>query len=280
MFGAQRSCHARYPACMTIPRRLRFAAGAFPIFAAVLLAACGSVPAARETAESPLVVNAAEPAHLHLARELVLTVPPENTRYQHKPSVVEACSGDQPARVLTDCSGLLNTLLARSLRLDDAELGVWLRARRPLAKHYFTAISRGRGFALVADVRDIRAGDILAVRFPADNDNSGHTMIADGSALPREESPPLVEGLCQWMLPIIDSTSSPHGPDDTRARPRRTGLGRGTMRLYSDASGAIVGYTWSTKRGSEFCSRDDRPLVVGRVSFEAVRTLVEAGRKD
>lgn len=258
---------------MPSPRRARIFASLLAALSSLLLAACGTPPAPRDlTALS--TPAAIEPAYLTLARDLASTVHPENTKYQHRPSVVEAAGGSTPARVFTDCSGLLNALLVQSLPLSQDELATWLRSKRPLARHYSTAISRERGFARISRVQDIRAGDILAIRYPADNDNSGHTMIADAPASPREPSPPIVDATSQWTLSIIDATSSPHGPDDTRMSPRRTGLGRGTFRLYTDSSGRIIGHAWSTSPRSEFRSQEDRELLVGRVEESAVRSLV------
>ena len=81
---------------------------------------------------------------------------------------------------------------------------------------------------------------------------------------------PLVEGLQQWMLPVIDCSESGHGPQDSRHKKGpnggdHAGLGRGFLRLYSDQSGSIAGFTWSTLNVSAFKNSDEEPLIIGRL---------------
>ena len=65
--------------------------------------------------------------------------------------------------------------------------------------------------------------------------------------------PPLIPGTQQYVVTVIDSAMSGHGPTDTRAEARgrwQTGVGRRLFRLYSDANGHIAGYSWSATAAS------------------------------
>jgi hypothetical protein len=92
-------------------------------------------------------------------------------------------------------------------------------------------------------------------------------MIVDAMPVPREASPPLVEGTAQWMVAILDSSGG-HGRADSRFHgkegPEQTGVGRGVVRLYTDVDGQIVGYAWSLAKASRFRDRADVPVAVGR----------------
>ena len=69
---------------------------------------------------------------------------------------------------------------------------------------------------------------------------------------------------------MIDESESGHGLHDTRHLAEggfRDGLGAGILRIYTDASGKIVGHSWSVTRKSKFRSQLDRPLVIGRLQL-------------
>jgi hypothetical protein len=93
-------------------------------------------------------------------------------------------------------------------------------------------------------------------------------MIVSGMPQRMQESSPLVAGTQQWIVPVIDETSSSHGKGDTRQNAggtSRSGVGSGMLRVYTDGRGSVVGYTWSTSRRSEFRSQNDRHLEIGRL---------------
>jgi len=67
---------------------------------------------------------------------------------------------------------------------------------------------------------------------------------------------------------VNDSSESGHGRTDTRRKSDGTfgsGVGEGIFCLYTNASGEIVGYTWSTFANSDYYDQTMRNLVVGRL---------------
>ena len=215
----------------------------------------------------PSVAPANVPQHLMLARELLAEVPAGATEYRHRPSVV-AWGQTGQAECRTDCSGFVNAVLKRSMGLGDAELAEWLGRRRPLAQDYERAIAEGNGFDRVWRVPDVLAGDIIAVRYEADANNTGHVMIVDAGPREHAETAPVATGLTQWEIAVIDVSNAGHGAGDSRrdvSGTFRGGIGRGVVRVYADANGEIAGYTVSASARSQFHSASDRPVVVGRV---------------
>ena len=100
--------------------------------------------------------------------------------------------------------------------------------------------------------------------------DTGHIMIVASQPNRRNATPPVEQGSTQWELSVVDSSKSGHGTGDTRHESNgtfHTGVGEGTIRLYGDASGSIVGYAWSTTSASKFESATDRKIVVGRLQL-------------
>ena len=94
-------------------------------------------------------------------------------------------------------------------------------------------------------------------------------MLLAGDPRPRSPSGPEVKGTSQWELPVIDSSETGHGPNDTRYKADgtfREGQGQGIFRLYSEeTTGAITGYSWSNLPNSQYFDLVARPLVIGRL---------------
>lgn len=207
---------------------------------------------------------------LEWAEELVANIQPEDTDYQHKHGTVnwKGIDGSGKYESHTDCSGLLNHLLAQSYGLKQGDLEVWLGVRRPLAITYHDAIESKNGFARIEHVADVRPGDVIAIKYPPDADNSGHIMIVAEQPRRRQATGTIVDGTEQWEITVIDSSESGHGKTDTRRTADGTfgqGVGKGVFRLYTDARGNLIGYAWSTFANSDYHGQDDRHLVVGRL---------------
>jgi hypothetical protein len=210
---------------------------------------------------------------IYWAEILVSELKPEDTDYQHKGGFInwkgELGATEYESR--TDCSGFVNLLLARSYGLTEDDFKRWLGKRRPLAIDYFAAISGQQNFRLIANIRDVKADDIIAVRYPpGTNENTGHIMLVASAPVSHTSTKPIVDGTEQWELSIIDSSESGHGKADTRHRPDATfnqGVGKGTLRLYTIPNGEIVGYSWSPQVVSEYYDRTSRQLMIGRLQL-------------
>ena len=107
------------------------------------------------------------PTVLDWSVQLVQSVAPADTSYDHGGMVAwQGVDGAAKSSSHTDCSGLINALLARSYGLTPRDFRSWLSTERPLAKDYFSAIESQHGFTQVGSVTDLRAGDLIAVRYP------------------------------------------------------------------------------------------------------------------
>ncbi len=222
---------------------------------------------------------AAEPAPAHLAGaiELLRALSPDQSDYQHKQGTV-VWPGDPAGapQCRTDCSGFIDALLKHIYGLKSAQLKEWFGTGRPVAKDYYAVIAAEHGFRRIPLVSQVRAGDLLAVTYPSGSTNTGHVMLVADAPRPREATAPIVAGTRQWEVTVIDESESGHGKTDTRHNPdksMRDGLGRGVLRIYTDAAGQIAGYSWSTLKASKFQSAQTRPFVVGRLDLDFFKTL-------
>jgi len=211
------------------------------------------------------------PTHLAIARELVYNVKPEDNEYRlgsQRITFPDDAPGSRHA-VRADCSGFLLALFQRSRYATRSEM-VFLdtsgQRRRPRAEDFVTSIEQQKGFVRVARIDDLRPGDLLAHAMLDAADKSevgttGHVFLVDSVATPIAARRPIVTGTRQFEIRVIDSNDEFLGDDDTRlANPSspRPGLGRGTIRLYADAKGELVGWARTFRNGTRFFSYDPR----------------------
>ena len=159
--------------------------------------------------------------------------------YSHKTHV-------QGTVYYVDCSGFVDYVLARVEPGALTELRA-TTVKRPLAKHFvdfFAADAPRTTWERISRVQDLSPGSLVAWRKPDDvtSTNTGHIMIV--------AAPPTRRPDGAWTIPIIDSSASPHGKDDTRKKSHATGVGRGVVVLETNASGLPVAYRWSTWHAS------------------------------
>ena len=179
-----------------------------------------------------------------------------------------------------DCAGYVTRSMMKAFGFTADDFKAWTGSTGPSSARYHDNIVAQNNFQRISVASQVRRGDILASKYiDKTSGGTGHTMIAAGPAVLRAApTEPLVANTRQYELRIIDSTSSPHGATDTRKGTGvdgkdQDGAGLGTMRLYADeATGVIVGYTWSLSSGSKYYTAtspadDRRSLVVGRLTF-------------
>ncbi len=210
------------------------------------------------------------PPHVQAAYDLLKTTKPDNTTYQHQGGEVhwQGDAGVAASECKTDCSGFVDALIKHSYGLSDAQLKDWLKTKRPLAKHYHEIIAEQKGFQKIDSLQKATVGDLLAVQYPAGEKNTGHMMLIVDAPRKHETSPPIQPGTIQWEVGVIDVSQSGHGNTDTRHHPDATsgsGLGKGVLRVYTDAAGSIAGYSWSTLKSSKFEEQAVHNMVIGRI---------------
>ncbi|HYE61640.1 MAG TPA: hypothetical protein VD997_06565 [Phycisphaerales bacterium] len=209
------------------------------------------------------VHRAGTPRHVEAARGLLAAMTPEKMEYRHRPSVVVFEVGREECR--TDCSGFITAVLRHSYGLSDEDVRRWLKSKRPVARTYARATREGQGFSRVEKVEEWRAGDVLAVEYPREAEDTGHTMIVDARPLRRDATAPLLDGTVQYEVTVIDVTGSPHSRDTRRVGGMtHAGLGKGVIRVYADAEGRAAGYTWGLGARSELRRQGEREMVAGR----------------
>jgi|SRR5664280_797373 len=217
-------------------------------------------------AARPAVAAPADP-HVITAMTLVDQLDLANTDYAHGQGSI-TWTGTVAAH--TDCSGFIDLLLMHDDGLTQVDFKHWFGSKRPTAERYHDAIVEGRGFTQLASVRDLRPGDLIAIKYLTRHDNTGHIMLIVAPPERMNAVPPYVEGTAQWAVSVVDSSESGHGPTDTRHKRGdggrdHDGLGRGVFRLYAEASGSVTGFAWSASKASRFVAPADEHLVLGRL---------------
>ena len=218
------------------------------------------------------------------ARRLVAGVTPETNLYASRPTVVTwaGVNGATETRNRSVCSALIAHLMMQAYGYRAADFASWLGGRFPRAAGFHDAIAGGHGFDRVTKVGDIEPGDVLAIKYAPGSHPTGHVLLAASSPVKRSPTAPLVPDTVQYELSIIDSSQTGHGPNDTRHYAKgkfHSGVGEGLFRLYANRSGAIVGYSWSVTKASEFYAPSERDLVIGRLNLQ-VKATGQPGRLD
>lgn len=228
------------------------------------------------------------PLHLQIAREFVAGTRPENNRYTNRGWMTrmpgEAGSADFV--VATDCSRFVGDMFRRAGSGVVDRVQALRPGRPPRAEFWHASIVAEDGFARVRRVADLRPGDVASwVHAGAEAGRmAGHVLFID-SVPTRLASPypPLVPGLLQYEVAVIDVSQYAKSRDDTRfvadaaqrqanlrapargtkARPDLVGVGRGHLRLYTDAAGEIRGLAFGFDT-ARFHGLDDWDIAAGR----------------
>ncbi len=153
--------------------------------------------------------------------------------------------GDPTREARTVCGSFVTRVMEHAYGLSAGDVHRWLGAGGSDAVEWWAAVVHENGFHHLHRVDEIRAGDLLAVKYNDGSKDTGHVMIADEAPSRMSASSPIVKGTDQYRVAVIDSSASGHGPEDTRHKVGEGftgGIGRGTVRLYADPKGRIVGY--------------------------------------
>ena len=176
-----------------------------------------------------------------------------SSRYEHASQVDEARGA-----FIYDCSGFLGYALQRVDAPAYAALPVTSRTKqRPLAQDFFACFEQKLGpWSRVQHARNLKPGDIVAwLKAPeSDSHNTGHVMLVRAHAYANPERADEI------LVPIIDSTMSPHA-EDSRAK-GETGLGSGLIGILVDRDGRPVAFRW---KGGHSKKAVETPIALGRL---------------
>ncbi|WP_437875322.1 hypothetical protein [Sorangium sp. So ce513] len=221
---------------------------------------------------APRQAAARDADHLRWAESLVDNLAPENNEYSTASFMSWAgVAGARRYMNRTQCATFLTGLLKQSYGWSESTFSGWMGSRSPTAAAYYDAIVAEDGFDRIHDLNDARAGDIIALRYPAGESSTGHVAILRRA--PRVKLPvlPFVVGTFQYEVSVVDSTNTHHGPSDSRMSSGgrgATGAGYGVMRIYTNTSGAVVGHTWSTATTTTYYPTTQRKIAIGRLALQ------------
>ena len=123
------------------------------------------------------------PAHLQQALLIAHQIDQSHNEYAHKECFIK-WKGENGATEYanrTDCSDFLDLLLEHTYHFTDQQMKGWTGHERPLATTWYQTITASNGFEIISQVPAIRPGDVLAVKFPPGEADTGHIMIAAGN---------------------------------------------------------------------------------------------------
>ena len=224
--------------------------------------------------------GAPTPRHLLLAEELVrnLKDASENS-YGGGTRHIEW--NERPCAARTVCSSFVTLLFMRAYDLSVDDYKRWFNRSNPMAEDYHDAVEAENGFIHVTKTRNIRPGDILAVKYNDGHvsrngiEDTGHVMVVASQPEAIAGATDVAPGAKLYTVWVIDSSASGHGPRDSRhlGKGKFTGgIGKGMLRIAVDpASDKIVAYSWSDGRKSEFFAGVGRDLVVGRLELSKLK---------
>jgi hypothetical protein len=182
--------------------------------------------------------------------------------------------GKHCAEAYVDSSSLMTLLLFKGASWNADMLEANVGCVNPTAAGYYDSIKTGKGaWIQVACILKVEPGDIITVLHPdaKEGEVSGHVMLV--TKKPREmknqKLKPLIQDGVEFEVVVIDAATTPHGKTDTRAtNPGKfgpSGVGQGSIRLYSNKEGEILGHAWSMEEKSPMYTICERPIMIGRL---------------
>ncbi|WP_437680769.1 hypothetical protein [Sorangium sp. So ce131] len=156
----------------------------------------------------------------------------------------------------------------------STDIAVLWGSTSPNSAAYYDQIVAGHHFTQITKATNIAAGDVLVI--DANATYSGHTVIATGAPTQITALNPVFANTKQWALPIADSTTTVHGcsasfPDsrwsgNCTAGTFTAGPGTAYVRIYTNTTDDLLGYSWSVTSGATYYSPTTRPYAVGRIT--------------
>lgn len=218
------------------------------------------------------------PAHVTRAEDLVSTIKAVDNDYHSASTVVWPAQG-VTASNKTVCGQFVTRLIQKSYGHTDSDFYRCVGSSSPYAKTYHDWFRSGQTCSsklahkhvrtvVLGRVSDWQAGDFIAIKnLTVEANNTGHMAMVAGTPELLGET----NGIRQYAVTVIDSSSDAHDAEDTRVtRPDGSGpdkgVGKGKMLIYADAADdQVVGHCWSTDNGSTMYDQTQKSLVVGRL---------------
>lgn len=123
---------------------------------------------------------AQEKTILYWGEELLKNINAENTSYAHGTPIVKwkGVNGSDEYECRTTCSGFINQLIKQNYSISDETMNKWMHTKKTAhARDYYNQIKKGNGFQGFSNIKDARAGDVIAIKFPKLMDDTGHIML-------------------------------------------------------------------------------------------------------
>lgn len=216
-----------------------------------------------------------EVPYLQTARQLVRDLQQDArvNEYASHPTFLRWGHPTREAR--TVCATFVIHLLEHTYGWKSDDIHRWLGANGADASDWWEAIVKENGFRRFQQIEEVHPGDLIAIKYNDGSKDTGHIMVVDQTPQHIPTTSPVERRMEPYRVEVIDSSASGHGPNDTRHKADggfTGGIGRGTIRLYANREGHIVGYAWSESSKSKFYRSPARNLVVGRLTREAGAT--------
>ncbi|QFZ21604.1 hypothetical protein [Saccharothrix syringae] len=203
--------------------------------------------------------------HADVATSVVWGTPGQPTTYESK----------------AKCAPLFTQALKHTFSwATDSYLQAEFGSTSPNAAKYYDGLTAGADhFATRTTVASLVAGDVIAIKYNdtagGSGDASGHVAVVAGA--PQAYDRDGDAATAEWAVPVIDSTSNPHGVASTSAsspyqsfRDTRavgateySGVGRGWLFIGTDAAGVPTGYWWGANENvvDQYKPVSTRPMV-------------------
>ena len=208
-----------------------------------------------------------------LADQLVSHILPANNTYSYNsPTVTWAgVNGATTYSNSSDCSNFDTLLLMQAYGFSASQFVSWTGYSLPQAKDLYNAALADKGFTGFTQIADLQIGDSMFIKYLDASTDTGHVVTVD--ALPVLVSTNSTQRA--YNLTVVDCTADPHS-NDTRSG-TESGVGRGTMRLYTDLSGNLNAYAWGTSVYSTVELPSVRPAIFAKIPGTAALPWLSAG---
>jgi hypothetical protein len=232
-------------------------------------------------ATASLAAEAEQPPRLKAALAVVDSIDADKNTYSYEHPYVKwkGTAENDAYEVHCDCSFFIDALEEHADGLTADDLQKLTGTKHPHARQWYEAVAKAPAdgpLVRIDKLADARPGDFLVTAYPPGEGkrDTGHIMLLAETPTKRTASEPVIDGTTQWDVPVIDSSKSHHGKDDTRVHADGTvgtGVGKGIFRLYTNADGTVAGYAWSDSAKSVYVPQKQHPFAIARLDADKAK---------